>query len=73
METFEVEQQETITRQEAATRLRRIANLLSADEEEAAFERGGMRFQVRLPDELRFKVEFEAGTEETELEIELKW
>ena len=72
METFEVEQQETITRQEAATRLRRIANLLSADEE-AAFERGGMRFQVRLPDELNFKVEFEAGAEESELEIKLKW
>jgi amphi-Trp domain-containing protein len=73
METFEVEQQETITRQEAATRLRRIANLLSADEEEAAFERGGMRFEVRLPDEVNFKVEFEMGTEESELEIELKW
>jgi amphi-Trp domain-containing protein len=73
MEIFEVEQQETITRQEAATRLRRIATLLSADGEEAAFERGGMRFKVRLPDEVSFKVEFELGTEENELEIELKW
>jgi len=73
MEIFEVEQQETITRQEAATRLRRIANLLSGSEEEAVFERGGMRFETRLPDELNFKVEFEMGTEERELEIELKW
>lgn len=73
MEIFEVEQQETITRQEVATRLRRIANLLSGSEEEAVFERGGMRFEVRLPDELNFKVEFEMGTEERELEIELKW
>jgi amphi-Trp domain-containing protein len=73
METFEIEQQETVTRQEAATRLRRIANLLSGDEDEAVFERGGMRFEVRLPDELNFKVEFEVGTEERELEIELKW
>ena len=73
MESFEVERQETITRQEAATRLRRIANLLSADEKEVAFERGGMRFEVRLPDQLNFKVEFEMGTEESELEIELKW
>jgi amphi-Trp domain-containing protein len=73
METFEIEQQEIVTRQEAATRLRRIANLLSGDEDEAVFERGGMRFEVRLPDELNFKVEFEMGSDERELEIELKW
>jgi amphi-Trp domain-containing protein len=73
MESFEIEQQETVTRQEAATRLRRIANLLSGDEDEAVFERGGMRFEVRLPDELDFKVELEMGTDERELEIELKW
>jgi amphi-Trp domain-containing protein len=73
MESFEIEQQETVTRQEAATRLRRIANLLSGDEDEAVFERGGMRFEVRLPDELNIKVEFEMGTDERELEIELKW
>jgi amphi-Trp domain-containing protein len=72
MDNFEVERQETITRQEAATRLRRIANILSG-EEEAAFERGGMRFEVQLPDELDFKVEIEMGSEEHELEIELKW
>jgi amphi-Trp domain-containing protein len=73
MEIFEVERQETITRQEAATRLRRIANLLSGDEDEAIFERGGVRFEVTLPDELNFKVELEVGSEERELEIELKW
>ena len=73
MESFEVERQETITRQEAATRLRRIANLLSGDEDEAVFERGGMRFEVPLADELNFKIEIEMGSEEREIEIELKW
>ena len=73
MEIFEIEQQETVTRKEAATRLRRIAALLSSSEEEVVFERGGMRFEVRLPDEVTFKVELEVGTEERELEIELKW
>ena len=34
MDTFEVEQRETLTRDEAATRLRRIANLLSGAGEE---------------------------------------
>lgn len=73
MEIFEIEQQETVSRKEAATRLRRIATLLSSSDEEVAFERGGMSFEVRLPDELNFKVELEMGTEERELEIELKW
>lgn len=73
MEIFEIEQQETVTRKEAATRLRRIATLLSSSDEEVVFERSGMRFEVRLPDELNFKVELEMGTEERELEIELKW
>jgi amphi-Trp domain-containing protein len=73
MEIFEIEQQETISRKEAATRLRRIATLLSGDDDKAVFERGGMSFEVRLPDELNFKVELEIGSEERELEIELKW
>jgi amphi-Trp domain-containing protein len=73
MEIFEIERQETVSREEAATRLRRIATLLSGDDEKAVFERGGMSFEVRLPDQLNFKVELEMGTEESELEIELKW
>jgi amphi-Trp domain-containing protein len=72
MANFEVEQQETISRKEAATRLRRIANLLSGDEE-VTFERGGMSFEIELPEEVHFKVELEIDSDERELEIELKW
>ena len=73
METFEVEQRDKVTRAEAATRLRRIASLLSADEDEVEFERGGMKFKVGIPAEVEFKVEFEIDGKESELEIELKW
>jgi amphi-Trp domain-containing protein len=73
MDTFEVEQRETLTRDEAATRLRRIANLLSGDGEEVKFDRGEMKFKVAIPNEIEWKVEFELGEEENELEIELKW
>lgn len=73
MDSFEVEQRDRITRTEAATRLRRIANLLSGGDDEVEFERGGMKFKVAIPDEVDFKVEFEMGVEESELEIELKW
>jgi hypothetical protein len=41
METsFEVENRDRVTRAEAATRLRRIANPLSSEDEEVEFERG---------------------------------
>lgn len=73
MDTFEVEQRETLTRDEAATRLRRIANLLSSADEEIEFGRGGMDFKIAIPDQIQWKVEVELGGEESELEIELKW
>lgn len=73
MDTFEVEQRDTVTRTEAATRLRRIANLLSSGDDEVEFERGGMKFKTAVPDEIAFKVEFEMDPDESELEIELKW
>jgi amphi-Trp domain-containing protein len=73
MDRFEVEQRETLTRDEAATRLRRIANLLSGSGDEVKFDRGGMKFKVAIPNEIQWKVEFELDGEESELEIELKW
>jgi amphi-Trp domain-containing protein len=73
MDNFEVERRETISRDEAATRLRRIANLLSGDGEEVKFARGGMDFKVAVPEQVQWKVELELGDEESELEIELKW
>jgi amphi-Trp domain-containing protein len=73
MDSFEVEKRDRVTRAEAATRLRRIANLLSAEGEEIEFERGGMKFKAAIPAEVEIKVEMELGDEESELEIELKW
>jgi amphi-Trp domain-containing protein len=72
MDTFEVEKRETLTREEAATRLRRIANLLSGAGEEVKFDRGEMDFKVTVPNRIQWKVELEVG-DENELEIELKW
>lgn len=73
MEIFEVEKQETVTRKEIATRLRRLANMLSSDEDEVSFERGGMKFALHIPEQVHLKVELEVETNERELEIELKW
>lgn len=73
MDIFEVEREETVTRKELATRLRRLANMLSKDDEEISFERDGMHFSVHVPEEVRLKVELEVESDERELEIELKW
>lgn len=73
MSSFEVEKRETISRDEAATRLRRIANLLSGAEEEVSFERGEMKYKLAIPERIEWKVELEMDEKESELEIELKW
>lgn len=73
MDIIEVEQKETVTRKEVATRLRRLANLLASNDEDVTFERGGMQFSVHVPAEVQLKVELEVESDERELEIELNW
>ena len=72
MDIFEVELTETVKRQEVATRLRRLAKMLS-DDGDIEVDRSGMHFSVHVPDEVQLKVELEVESDERELEIELKW
>jgi amphi-Trp domain-containing protein len=72
MDIIEVEQKETLSRKEVATRLRKFADMLAANDD-IKFERGGMNFEVHVPDKVQLKVELEVETDERELEIELKW
>ena len=72
MDIFEVEQKETLSREEAAERLHRLADML-ARHNDVEFDRGGMHFKVHVPDEVNLKVELEIESDENELEIELTW
>lgn len=72
MDIFEVETKERLGREEAAARLRDLADML-ARHNDIEFERGGMRFTVSVPDEVDLKLELEIGSDERELEIELTW
>jgi amphi-Trp domain-containing protein len=72
MDIVEIEQKETLSRKEVAARLRGLANML-AGSDDIKFERGGMHFNVHVPDEVQLKVELEVESDERELEIELKW
>ena len=71
MDLFEIDKTETVTREEAAARLRDLADAL-ARHNEVEFVRGDHRITVDVPDRVQLKVELEIG-DEGELEIELNW
>ena len=72
MDLMEITEKERLSREEAAARLRALADAL-ARHNEVEFDRGGVRFKVHVPDEVDFKLEIEIGDDERELEVELTW
>jgi amphi-Trp domain-containing protein len=72
MELLEIEQKETLRREEVAERLRAFADAL-ARHNAVEFDRGGVHFNVKVPDMVEVKVELEVADEGIELEIELSW
>ena len=72
MELLEITQKEQLSREVVAQRLRALADALSRHND-VEFDRNGMHFKVRVPDQVHLKVEFEVEDDETELEIELTW
>ena len=71
MDEIEIGESTRMSREDAAARLRQIADAL-AKHNSVELERGGNRITVKVPDEVELKVEVELG-EENELEIELTW
>lgn len=73
MELFEIDDARRMSREEAAARLRALADALARNNS-VEFERAGRRITVRIPDQVDLKVEVELGDEgENELEVELTW
>ncbi|HYI38295.1 MAG TPA: amphi-Trp domain-containing protein [Thermoleophilaceae bacterium] len=72
MDLMEITEKERMSREEAAKRIHAIADALARNND-VEFDRGGMHFKVRVPDEVEFKFELEIEDDEKELEIELKW
>ena len=72
MDLLEITENERLSREDAAARLHALADAL-ARHNEVEFDRGGVRFKVHVPDEVKFKLEIEIGDGENELEIELTW
>jgi amphi-Trp domain-containing protein len=72
MDLFEIDETRLLRREEAAARLRDLADALARNNA-VEFERDGRRITVEVPDEVTLKIEVELGDEERELEIELTW
>jgi amphi-Trp domain-containing protein len=72
MELIEHATEQRLRREEAAKRLRMLADELTR-QNEVSFVRNGMQFKVGVPDEVVFSLEVEVGDEESEIEIELSW
>ena len=72
MDHLEITEKERVGREEAAARLRALANALGR-KNEVEYERGDLKFKVNVPDEVDFKVEIEVEDDEWELEVELTW
>jgi len=72
MDLIEHETEATLRREEAAARLRALADQLSRHNQ-ISFQREGTRYTVDVPDEVEFSLEIEIGSDGSEIEVELSW
>ena len=72
MDLIEHTSEERLGREEAAQRLRALADELSRNNE-VPFVRDGVRYSLTVPKEVTYSLEIEVGEDGSEIEIELKW
>jgi amphi-Trp domain-containing protein len=72
MDLVELKEKQVLGREEAAARLREIADELASGND-IVVEQGNLRFVARVPDEVNLKIEFEFEDDGAEFEIELTW
>lgn len=72
MELIEHSSEQRMRREEAAERLRELADELSR-QNEVSFKREGLQYKVDVPDEVTLSIEIEVGDDGSEIEIELNW
>lgn len=72
MDLIEHASEERLSREEAAKRLRALADELSRHNE-VSFTREGVRHSVDVPKEVTYSLEIEVGEDGSEIEIEISW
>jgi amphi-Trp domain-containing protein len=68
---FELDQNQRMSREQAAARLRALADSLERHNS-VEVERSGKRVTIAVPDEVELGFEVEIG-EENEIEVEIRW
>jgi len=71
-ELIEVSETVSLSREEAADRLRAIADQLSKHNS-LEFSQGGLKMTAKVPDQVEVEIEVEITTDGGELEIEISW
>lgn len=72
MELIEHVTKEHLRREEAAERLRVVADELSRHNE-FPFVHEGVHYTIDVPDDVVFTLEIEVGNKKSEIEMKLKW
>ena len=72
MALLETETDEQLKREEVADRLRQLADTLSRHNQ-VEFTREGLRYTVKVPDQVEYSLEIEISEDGGEIEVELKW
>ncbi len=72
MDLFESEKSVRLTREEAAARLRALADEIAGNNA-LELDESGRRVTVRVADEVEFSLEVEVEDDERSIEIELTW
>ncbi|MFV0257849.1 MAG: amphi-Trp domain-containing protein [Acidimicrobiales bacterium] len=71
MELFEVETEQTMSREEAAAKLRQLADSLERHNE-VEFSLGGIPTRLKVPNQVTLEFEIEVG-DESSIEVEISW
>ena len=69
---LEIENERTLTREEAAAWIRELAHQLARNNQ-LQFRQDGLKYTVKVPAEVTMEVEVEIGEDESKLEIEISW
>ncbi len=72
MDLLEIENERTLTREEAAAWLQELAHQLARNNQ-LQVRKEGLKYTVRVPAEVTMEVEIEIGDDESKLEIEIHW
>jgi amphi-Trp domain-containing protein len=72
MALLEIETEQQLRREEAAERLRQLADALSRHNE-VELTRDGRRYKIEVPDQVDYSFEVEITEDGGEVEVEIKW